>query len=615
MTVGNRATADSAWPLRPGGEPDTSERASGAGERLGSQLSERHQASRRGKSGGAERLILGPRGWVPSLLVLSAKGLSSDSFRVLFGRAGNWHGKLAQAPCVDLDPALQSATGTRARGLREEDIAALLLLTCLDQQGRPDILRAFWRALFGTYRHALTCLPFLVGLGLLRRCESAAGDMPDGFDPLVRAAIAVTRQRQDQANSAMLVDQLLKLRPPAAEPPIPAERPAAVRQCNIVLTFPETLVPSARAIRERLSGPDRHVTVAGRVTAVRGHRKTIFLDVEAAGHRLQAAIRQDGADTHGPRVGQLVCLSGELASAKSGEPTLFVEAVPWTSDAGERVSPPGLPDTARSLAMAQTLEAVRKVMKQHGFREQATSVLGPYRGGNSRPFETWLHAEQRPVYLRATMEEELRSLIIAGIPRCFQIGPAFRNTDRGRWHNPEYLLLEAYGAFMSLDEITTIAVQAVLAGLGLKRTQKVPVIDLSALPSASAADPDRIGENGIAALCRRGASSRTGLWVCDGLPPAPSPLNDSADPVRWILVGKERVAEIAAAATDSAAIRAGMAEQVRHNRPDIAREDESFLGLLRYGHPPCVGIAISLSRIIQIRAGGDRLENVLPYLP
>ena len=90
---------------------------------------------------------------------------------------------------------------------------------------------------------------------------------------------------------------------------------------------------------------------------------------------------------------------------------------------------------------AKIVSAIRKFFDEQGFVEVETAVriVAP------APEE---HIDCPPVvgggYLRASPELQMKKLLAAGMDKIYQIGPCFREGEKGSRHNPEFTMLEWY---------------------------------------------------------------------------------------------------------------------------------------------------------------------------
>src|SRR5947209_1814791 len=76
---------------------------------------------------------------------------------------------------------------------------------------------------------------------------------------------------------------------------------------------------------------------------------------------------------------------------------------------------------------------------------------------------------RRPLHLHTSPEFAMKKLLVAGLPRIFQLAHVFRNGERARTHHPEFTMLEWYRAGASYRELIAdceALLRAVLAASG-----------------------------------------------------------------------------------------------------------------------------------------------------
>ena len=93
------------------------------------------------------------------------------------------------------------------------------------------------------------------------------------------------------------------------------------------------------------------------------------------------------------------------------------------------------------VARARIVRAIRSFFDGRGFVEVETAV----RIAAPAPEE---HIDCPPCrdggYLRASPELQMKKLLAAGMDKIYQIGPCFREGERGSRHNPEFTMIEWY---------------------------------------------------------------------------------------------------------------------------------------------------------------------------
>ena len=93
---------------------------------------------------------------------------------------------------------------------------------------------------------------------------------------------------------------------------------------------------------------------------------------------------------------------------------------------------------------AQCFSKVREFFNARGYLEVETPVLGQY--GVTDLYLTnitaCVHGKTR--YLQTSPEYHMKRLLASGSGPIFQLARVFRDDELGRWHNPEFTLLEWY---------------------------------------------------------------------------------------------------------------------------------------------------------------------------
>ena len=112
---------------------------------------------------------------------------------------------------------------------------------------------------------------------------------------------------------------------------------------------------------------------------------------------------------------------------------------------------------AQLKARARLLQDIRDYFSQHGVMEVETPLLSM--AGNTDPEIESIRTDTGG-YLRTSPEFALKRLLAAGSGDIFELGRVFRAGESGRYHNPEFTLLEWYRMGFSyhrlMDELAVL---------------------------------------------------------------------------------------------------------------------------------------------------------------
>jgi lysyl-tRNA synthetase class 2 len=128
------------------------------------------------------------------------------------------------------------------------------------------------------------------------------------------------------------------------------------------------------------------------------------------------------------------------------------------------------------------IQYLRDFLLKDYFLEVQTPILADHAGGAvARPFTTTAtEFIDKRLALRIAPEIWLKRLILGGIDRVFEIGPAFRNEGLDATHNPEFTTCEFYKSYAALEDLIIMTEQLV-SGLG-NHVAKLRKESLTGLP-------------------------------------------------------------------------------------------------------------------------------------
>ncbi len=275
---------------------------------------------------------------------------------------------------------------------------------------------------------------------------------------------------------------------------------------------------------------------------------------------------------------------------------------------------------------SRIVRAIREFFDAAGYLEVETPCLVP---STVPEPHIDLFSVEGGLLLAASPEPQMKRLLAEGLGRIYQIGRAFRRGESGRWHNPEFTMLEWYrphaGHLDLMDEVESlVSLLAAVAGRSAPVFCRISVDDAYSRwagwrPSAGW-DEERFYRDLVErvehGLVHAGAVFLHGY-------PAPAASLARIDPADPALCERFELyldgIEMANAFTEltDASTQAVRLEESNRIRSLAGAEtypvDERFLQALAQGLPPSAGIALGLDRIVAWLAGTEGIGPVMSF--
>ena len=251
-------------------------------------------------------------------------------------------------------------------------------------------------------------------------------------------------------------------------------------------------------------------------------------------------------------------------------------------------------------------------------------------------------------YLMSSPEFAMKRLLAAGSGDIYQLCKVFRNGERGRWHNPEFTLLEWYR--IGFDDAALMSEVERLVALLLAPERHLPAaerltyaeamrqyagvdphsaddreLDHAAqrLRVACAADLDRdakldllmglavgprLGRERPCFICDYPASQASLARLKPGLPRVAARFELYLDGIELC----NGFHELANPAEQRARFEQDLATRRLRGQAE-PRLDERLLAALAAGMPDCAGVALGFDRLAAIARGARRLSEVMAF--
>ncbi len=293
---------------------------------------------------------------------------------------------------------------------------------------------------------------------------------------------------------------------------------------------------------------------------------------------------------------------------------------------------------------ARIYRAIRAFFEAREFLEVDTPLLSRTTNTDAQIDSMRVDSQGQALYLQTSPEFAMKRLLAAGSGSIFQICHAFREAEKGRWHHPEFTLLEwyrvgyDYHALMDqmeqlidvLSEQTNIFQRLPYRDLLIEYTDvdidrmQLPAVRTRACELVPGTDTSKLGfDQCLDLLISMVVSPRLEgyVFVYD------YPVSQAA--LARVSRSNPMVAERFELFYNALELANGFTELIDANQQRrrfemdnsqrLARGlpiyplDEQLLAALESGMPECAGVALGLDRLLMVLQGLDCIDQTLSF--
>jgi lysyl-tRNA synthetase class 2 len=296
------------------------------------------------------------------------------------------------------------------------------------------------------------------------------------------------------------------------------------------------------------------------------------------------------------------------------------------------------------------LDAAREFFKHRGVLEVETPILSAAAVSDPQieSLVTQIAGYPKRAYLCPSPEYAMKRLLAAGSGDIYQICKVFRDAERGRWHNPEFTMIEWYRLGLDdaalMDEVEILLSQLLAPLRTLKAAERLSYSAAlqrhAGVDAFSSSDEDLLEAAvrfGVACDAELDRDAKLDLlmgmivgprlghenpcFICD------YPASQAA--LARLKPGLPRVAARFELYLDGLELANGFHEllQPEEQRARFVQDlgkrrargqlqpplDENLLAALENGMPDCAGVALGFDRVVAIAVGADRLSGAMSF--
>lgn len=298
---------------------------------------------------------------------------------------------------------------------------------------------------------------------------------------------------------------------------------------------------------------------------------------------------------------------------------------------------------------AELYQTIRAFFVEKGVLEVETPVLSKAASCdlNLDSFSTHLSADQT-LYLQTSPEFAMKRLLASGSGSIYQIAKSFRQSERGRFHNPEFTLLEWYRVGFSLADLMEEMVELLMLCFGQNLAFRT-ITYAQLFQQLASINPDQTSLSDLMTYAANqgnpeavdicGDNLANGLDYVFSQYIQPKLRKDvvyfvTDYPVCMAMLAKLSDAQPLTAKrfevyfnnvelangyeelTDADEQKKRFEHELMERQQDnlaCVPMDENLLGALAHGMPDCSGVALGLDRLLMLMTDANSIDEVLAF--